>query len=89
MQNPYLCIGFCGKLYPCPAEFVNIAAAIFIYMYARVRRAGLTLRKCGEEDVRRVKCGELRPVRKDGENVRVRLQQNTFMEHIRMLYIYY
>ena len=35
MQNPYLCIGFCGKLYPCLAESVNIAAAIFIYMYAR------------------------------------------------------
>ena len=29
MQNPYLCIGFCGKLYPCPAESVNIAAAIY------------------------------------------------------------
>ena len=50
-ETPYLS-GFQKKL--------NIAAAIFIYMYARVRRAGMTLRKCGEEDVRRVKCGELR-----------------------------
>ena len=36
MQNPYLCIGFCGKLYPCLAESVNIAAAIlYICTHAR------------------------------------------------------
>ena len=40
MQNPYLCIGFCGNLYPHPAEFVNIAAGILLYMYARERNEG-------------------------------------------------
>ena len=62
----------------------------YIYIYVRTRKTSWV----DVEEVWRGGCkkGEMwgiETVRKDGENVRVRLQQNTFMEHIRMLYIYY
>ncbi len=47
MQNPYLCIGFCGKLYPCPADFVNIAAAIlYICTHAKGTREAVQFGGC-------------------------------------------
>ncbi len=58
-----------------------------IYMYARVEDGRRPTMNWGEDDARRMKCGELRPVRKDGEtwgwgSKNTLIEWNTFVCYI-------